>query len=531
MISTTPFSDTDYLDFFGLQFHPFPVAPDDENFYTSQSIEQIVTEIVHGMMTRKGFMILTGEVGLGKTTISRKIMRIMEERGIETSLLFQTTYQDVEIIKEINRDFGLAVDDAACPTDHIRRLNSFLLEQNKHGKNCVIIIDDAQNLDHYSFELIRMISNLEADRKKLVQILLIGQPELLDKLSSVELRQLRSRIVIHKDVRPLNRPELRDYLQFKLTVSGNKGQATLENSACKLIYKLSKGNLRHINILMDRCLYAACLNHTRRISSAVVRQAHTDLIPEIHRRYWHKNSAWLSIAAGGLLVFSLAAVYGVGSFKSSTKEMLRSLPKMVSAYHAPSIALLTDKTDQLMPHAVENETMPPTEARRSGNKLEMQDHDPVRHFLKDYGLQAYVSDFKSALDSNELDAIIETIYKEKGKILICLDSVPQYIRPHYGILSYPMESDGKDLFFLFWNPVVRITRFFYGYQGDEIRVLQRLLAQNGLYRYRQDGIVGKKNMLAVTAFQERMGLTKTGYPDDITIFLLSHPKKGFRYDG
>jgi len=227
-----------YLEYFGLEYNPFPVAPDNENFYISEHIDQILTELVHGIVARKGFMVLTGEIGLGKTTISRRIINILEEKGVETSLILHTFYQDVELLREINKDFGL-YSDSLERSDQMRVLNEFLLNQSRAGKNCAIIIDDAQNLDSKSLELIRMISNLETDREKLVQILLIGQPELMDKLNSSELRQLKSRIIIKKEARPLNQNELKNYLLFKLNKAGNQGRTTITTGAFRKIHRYS----------------------------------------------------------------------------------------------------------------------------------------------------------------------------------------------------------------------------------------------------------------------------------------------------
>ncbi len=267
-----------YLSFFGLDFNPFPVAPDDENFYFSEHIDQIVTEIVHGIVTRKGFMVLTGDIGLGKTTISRWIMNILEKKKIETSLVFHTTFQDVELLAEINRDFGITSDGAGF-SDQMWALNQFLLEQNRNGRNCAIIIDDAQNLSRRSLELIRMISNLEAYHEKLVQILLVGQPELMDKLNTSELRQLKSRIIISKEVQPLRPDEVKNYLQFKLNAAGNKGLLRIDAALLESCISFTKGNLRQLNTLMDRCLYAAFLQGAKEIDGRTVKAAQADLNP------------------------------------------------------------------------------------------------------------------------------------------------------------------------------------------------------------------------------------------------------------
>ncbi len=185
-------TETKYLDYFGLSFNAFPVVPDVDNFFLSRNIDQVITEIVHGIDTRKGFMVLTGEIGLGKTTICRKIMKILEEKQVETSLVFHTAYQDVELLREINFDFGLEAGTLDLGSQ-MKSLNNFLLSKNAEGKNCTIIIDDAQNLSHKSLELVRMISNLETDHQKLVQILLIGQPELIDKLNSPDLQTKKNK--------------------------------------------------------------------------------------------------------------------------------------------------------------------------------------------------------------------------------------------------------------------------------------------------------------------------------------------------
>ena len=195
--SHTVFEELQHLQCLGLSCNPFPVAPDNENFFLSEGIDRATANIVHGMLARKGFLVLTGDIGLGKTTISRRIIGILEGKDVATSLVFHSTYQDVELLREINRDFGLQVSSLRC-SDQMQALNRFLLERSRRGKNSAIIIDDAQNLDKRSLELVRLISNLEADRQKLVQILLVGQPELLDQLDCSSLRQLKSRIMIQE---------------------------------------------------------------------------------------------------------------------------------------------------------------------------------------------------------------------------------------------------------------------------------------------------------------------------------------------
>ena len=299
--SHTVFEELQHLQCLGLSCNPFPVAPDNENFFLSEGIDRATANIVHGMLARKGFLVLTGDIGLGKTTISRRIIGILEEKDVATSLVIHSTYQDVELLREINRDFGLQVSSLRC-SDQMRALNRFLLERSRSGKNAAIIIDDAQNLDKRSLELVRLISNLEADRQKLVQILLVGKPELLDQLDCRSLRQLKSRIMIQETARPLSRDELKYYLLFKLNAVGSSGRIKITRWALGKIHRITGGNLRKVNILMDRCLYAVFLFNADEINRRVVTIAHKDLTAGLGR---FRAPRWAKTAAAGFAMILL----------------------------------------------------------------------------------------------------------------------------------------------------------------------------------------------------------------------------------
>ncbi len=262
-----------YLQFFGFCHEPFPVAPDNRNFFISQNTNQILTNISQGIFYRKGFMLLMGEVGLGKTTLSRRIIEILEENGVAVSLILQSFYQETDLLKEINRDFGIKNVEIDNLSALMGQLTDFLLEKNKFNINCAIIIDDAQNLSCASLELIRMISNLEADRKKLVQILLVGQPELMEKLNSHGLRQLKSRVTILQESIPLEKQELYSYLKFKLKMAGDDGKIVISKTAVNKLYKITSGNMRKVNIIMDRALMTAFSRRTFIIKTEFIQRA------------------------------------------------------------------------------------------------------------------------------------------------------------------------------------------------------------------------------------------------------------------
>ncbi len=527
MKSTIPAEDF-YLDFFGLIHNPFPVVPDDSNFFVSKHIEQILSEIVHGVLSRKGFMVLTGDIGLGKTTVSRIIMKILEEKSIETSLVFHTGYQDAELLNEINQDFGLDTSGLVFSeqSDQMKLLNDFLLEQNSQDKNCAIIIDDAQNLSFKSLEMIRMISNLETGHHKLVQILMIGQPELMNKLNSKKLRQLKSRIIIKKESLPLMEEELKNYLQFKLNSAGNSGQTDIKKNALQLIYKITDGNFRKINVLMDRCLYVSFHNNTTDITKKTVKEAYFDLEPEESRSVKTKKVNLLTVT----LLFCFIAGIGCSYY---FRETLSAYIGNIGYSKAQAPSLVT-KPIHLEEHpAVETappEPLPVVQAMTAPEKMtddalpsgKIEIPKSIAEFLGGYEFAQYDESFFKALKTRQFKDVSEAIFKETGYQLIQLQKVKPQLRKDFGILDYSAPLDDESVFFLFWQPKIKFEKYYYHYQGKEIHTLQWMLSELDLYHNILDGIVGEDLTKAIIRFQRERGLPVTGYPDDNTVFMLYH---------
>ena len=485
-------TEMQYLGYFGLRSNPFPVVPDADNFFLSRNIDRVISEIVHGIDTRKGFMVLTGEIGLGKTTICRKILHILENKKVETSLIFHTAYQDVELLREINRDFGLE-DGTLNLRTQMKILNDFLLSRNIEGRNCTIIIDDAQNLSPKSLELIRMISNLETDQQKLVQILLIGQPELIDKLNSPELRQLKSRIIIREETNPLDIEELKNYLLFKLNTAGNQGKTIVRKTAVSLIHRLSKGNFRQVNKLMDRSLYAAFLHDTTELNRSIVKEAYHDLFPE-KPFFLKKPIVWCTSA-----VMTLCIAVGITFFAANLDTCLTG---QIANANQP---LVVQEKNRPVTKALDKQSRPLA---------------AVSRFLHAHQLSQYQRPFIKALEENRFSKISDIIFRQTGLRLVALEKISDRTRDMYGILAYPSSINGKMTFYLFWRPRLIVGNFFYGYQSERIKDLQVILRNLRLYHAPVDGIVGRHLIRAVIHFQEQAHLPATGLPDDATLFLL-----------
>lgn len=501
-----------HLKSLGLKCHPFPVAPDDKHFYITHYFEQLIGEIVHGIASRKGFMVVSGDVGVGKTTITRRILKILTRKKVKTSLVFHTSLKDVDLLREINRDFGLEIhpkEDEHQLGDHLQRLNEFLLAQYHAGNNCAIIIDDAQNLDRDSLELVRMISNLEADQQKLVQILLVGQTELMTRLGSHAMRQLHSRIVIRKVVRSLSCDEMRNYIRFKLSCAGDHGRITVTRPAFYRLYRCTKGNLRQLNLMMDRCLYALCRNRTLRIDHSIVGVADADLNPEKHR--WRRR--FLTLTASLMLPLLLAfGSWGIHlkTARTSTAAVAPS-PKRYKVPQPPMPAMGALPSPE---HAG---------IQAAGDSTSQSLKDPaVEAFLRINQLERYSEAFQQALEKGRLNHVAQRIFGETGMRLVQLTSVPDRIRQRYGALAFTVAKNRQPVWLLFWRPQLELKRFQRNYQGSEIKVLQRRLADLNLYRYKIDGIVGGRLIRAVAAFQTQYDLTVTGFPDEATLFWLCH---------
>jgi len=392
------------------------------------------------------------------------------------------------------------------------------VDQNRRGKNCAIIIDDAQNLDLKSLELIRMISNLETGRDKLVQILLVGQPELMDLLNSEELRQLRSRIVVREEVKALTLEELNDYLSFKMNLAGNRGQIRIQKAALNKIYKLTKGNFRQINLLMDRCLYVAFLHNTTEISKQIVAEAFIDFHPKklklLKKPLTMAASIFLALSLFGGIVYSgfnlnISPISSSNNNYSKLKDNLGHLKLDASQ----DVLKAKQSNDVLM-------------------KIQIHDKDPIHSgqdavipksvidFLEKYNLAKYQKPFFEALRTKRFNELTEAIFDETGYMLVRLNHVSEGIKKKYGVLKNISDLEVRQDFYLFCRPPMIMDKFYYYYEGEEVLALQKMMAEMRLYTARLDGKVGKNLMMAVVGFQEQMGLPVTGFPDANTIFLL-----------
>lgn len=264
-----------YESFFGLQTKPFELVPNPRFLYLSQSHRKALSYLRYGLQERAGFILLTGEVGSGKTTIIRDLIGSLGSEA-RLAMVFNTRVTPEQLIAMINEEFGLSVQ-GKNKVSLLRDLNDFLISEHARGNLPIVIIDEAQNLSAEALEEVRLLSNLEADSFKLMQIILVGQPELKSIIGQASLRQLRQRISINCHIEPLSREESQAYVYHRLETAGNRAAVNFYPGTFEILFNYSKGIPRLINVFCDFILLAAFVEETRDLSLELVEEVIGDV--------------------------------------------------------------------------------------------------------------------------------------------------------------------------------------------------------------------------------------------------------------
>ena len=260
-----------YREFFGLKEKPFNVTSDPNFLFLSRVHKEAFSHLLYGIRERKGFLEITGEVGAGKTTLCRALLNQLD-RDTKSAFLFNSTLPELQLLQAILEDFGIAVERRNKGA-LLRQLNNFLIEELSRGNNVILIIDEAQNLKPAMLEEIRMLSNLETDKEKLFQIILVGQPELKNKLNSPSLKQLKQRIGVRFHITPLENDEVGQYIYHRLQVAGSNGRIHFAPDAIDYIYRFSGGIPRLINLVCDKALLAAYVMETKDLTLPIIEKS------------------------------------------------------------------------------------------------------------------------------------------------------------------------------------------------------------------------------------------------------------------
>jgi len=280
-----------YTNYFGFSERPFDVNPDPKFLYLTESHREALSAMLYGITEKRGFMAMTGEVGTGKTTVINALLNSLDEK-IKTACIFRkcTTFQ--EFLRAILFEFGIPTN--GCNRFVLwQKLNEYLVKTASQGETAVLIIDEAQSLSDGLLEEIRTLSNLETQKMKLLQIILVGQPELELKLNSKKLRQLKQRIVMHRKLVPLSEEETSGYVKHRLDLVGGNVEELFTHDAISLICRYSKGTPRVINLLCDNAFLIGYALALKKVDRAIVREAIRDM-----------NDAMVLPGEAGLMVSS-----------------------------------------------------------------------------------------------------------------------------------------------------------------------------------------------------------------------------------
>ncbi|GBE14906.1 putative peptidoglycan binding domain protein [bacterium BMS3Abin14] len=523
-----------YLKRFGLKEEPFRLTPDPRFFYRGKQHERALAELLYGVEQRKGFMVLTGEVGTGKTTVCRALLGALGPE-YETALILNPRLTADELIGTVVRDFGVRdLPAGATKGELIAHLNRFLLTVALDGRGAVLLVDESQELSGDLLEELRLLSNLETDREKLLQIVLIGQPELVETLSTMELRQLRQRVAVWAHLGPLDPEETASYIGRRLAVaSGGHHVVHFTPKARKALNRLSGGYPRTINLIADRALLGAFSRNTARVNSSMVVKAGREVAGRKTVSVRGRQTAAVVVAAAAIAMVSfpsglghLTRVFGPEVSNGVVTERpaaVGAIPDLLSRYFILTGSDYLGREARLW--------------RINGRTI--QDIALALHGIEareQYGMSMAVVSLDEDLWRLTGAVGIVPVEKTGGFGLIRPDGnaagmwriiVPGEGEQHLvdGVEGGGPPGMTKALVLFRPVPGLRLA-LRRGDRGPAVSVLQTALVSLGmLARDQAIGTFGPRTEKAIATLQKRWGLQATGVLDDVTGYYLS------RFDG
>ncbi len=327
-----------YLNYFGLHTEPFSIAPDPQFLYLSERHQEALAHLNYGIQGSGGFILLTGEVGTGKTTVSRALLEQLPD-GTRTAFILNPMLSSNELLETLCDEFGVeraqaTAVEAATTKQLTDDLSKFLLAAHEQHEECVVLIDEAQHLHPQVLEQLRLLTNLETNERKLLRVILIGQPELQDLLRRRELRQLAQRITARYHLLPLQLSDTERYINYRLQVAGAE-RGLFDLKAIQLIHKLSEGIPRRLNLLGDRALLAAYNDQAEVVTSQHIKQAQQE-VDGATIKPTTSTSRWWSWAAAASIVVAV----NLGYFFWFEPPTAASVETKISVQEPPEPAVL-----------------------------------------------------------------------------------------------------------------------------------------------------------------------------------------------
>lgn len=516
-----------FEQYFGLSENPFNVTPDPKFLFLSKAHEEALSYLRYGIDQRKGFIMITGEVGAGKTTICRALLGSLP-KTVRTALVLNPALSDIELLQTINQDFGLDASSTSKKT-LLDGLYEFLINVFVTGENAVLIIDECQNLSVDVLEQIRMLSNLETEKEKLLQVVLVGQPELVKVLASPNMKQLDDRIVLRYHIWPLNLRDTKSYINHRLIISGAHGDISFTALAFRLIYHQSRGIPRRINSVAERSLLIAYLKATKRVTSRIVLGA----IRELQGNYSRptiRQKIIVPVLISALLVLTAIIVWpGVFShrFEIPGTKISAKDQKIIAPVQEASV------TPQTLGNVPAKENVQP---KRDSKDWIMPDYNAAFDILSQLpdGLAGPDAlnlhpqpDYLKYLPSS-------AIVSMDGGYLVMLKAEASFVRvvgKNKAVIEIPLD-EFKNLYR--WNVMVPYAKplhetvYSLNMTGNDIEKIQKVLFHLGMLAIMPDGVYGIETVQGVEKFQEVFGLKRDGVTGPETLVLLRNISEGVR---
>jgi general secretion pathway protein A len=524
-----------YCSYFGFQEKPFTITPNPQFIFLSKNHKEAFAHLLYGIDNHAGFIELTGEVGTGKTTVLRTMLNQLDSDSYRTALIFNPSLSALELLQNINHEYGIPSDDTVN-SRLLDSLNQFLLRENAAGRTVVLVIDEAQNLEPQVLEQIRLISNLETERDKLIQIVLVGQPELREKLRRSELRQLSQRIMVRYHLCPMDYDDTVEYIEHRLEVAGGRRLDIFTPGALKQVFRYSGGLPRLINVVCDRVLLVAYTKGTREITARMMAEAIADVKKEVSSFPARRIALYAGMAAVAMLAF-------FGLF-----TLMRGLPGM-GGKSAPGRDALTEKRDAQLAetassHAIRDVLTKQTEgesvvaafnslARSWGVPPIAPGKDSALVSLEDLAARSglRISRFTGnlgALLRMDYPAILEMTLPGGGKRYLALLGTQDgklLLAPQTpgrsSVSNAEVESIWSGRSYLLWKNTLNIPPVTKtGTSGESIRTLKKMLRGAGVYQGPVNEVFDDAAVAAVRRFQAANGLEPDGMVGNQTLLLL-----------
>jgi general secretion pathway protein A len=557
-----------YESFFGLRDQPFRLTPDPRYLYLGPKHREGYAHLLYALREGSGFVAIMGEVGTGKTTLVRALLNENRE-NIAVAYIFNPVLSSIELLQTINAEFGIAARSTS-KKELTDALNAFLIAQKTAGGRAVIIVDEAQNLDPTVLEQLRLLSNLETETAKLLQIVLLGQPELSSLLDRPELRQLSQRVALRWQLDPLGRNETRKYLEHRIRVAGG-GAGLFQPAAIAAIYEHTGGIPRLINVLAHRALLVAYTRGIRTIGAAEVSSAVAELEEgKVPLRAQPRRAAWqYKVAAGAgvaiaavVVAFLLVAPLGPEAPKAANDSQPAPQPKKEKAQRkAP---------DERSPEAtpVDDAEKKPNPRRQRGAAGASAADDFGRQLARSSAYETasgamsrlielwtgaplapteiasgtldlqllgarrglrYLAAEMSAelLRLIDLPAVLELEISDGGEVRYALleryadGSVVLRLDRETTVSEDTVNAYWTGRTHLLWRDAERLSRALIpGTEGPAVSKLQQLLGEAGSYQGEPNGVYDEKTQNAVQSFQSTHGLVQNGVAGIVTQIVL-----------